>query len=94
VAVQDYAEKYPDSIYFFAEIDTSGERLKDPMPADLRPLPEDVRTHTMLTGRQPHDDGRECTYHHRLGVWTPDGLNECLREHPDPFELMKARNLI
>jgi hypothetical protein len=49
---------------------------------DSRPLPEDVTTHTL--GRfHVHGDGRLCGYHHRLGVWTHDGLNECLRDHPD-----------
>lgn len=52
--------------------------------ADSRPLPEDVRMHAL--GRPyDHGDGRLCAYHHRLGLWTFDGLHECLREHPRTF---------
>lgn len=50
------------------------------------PLGEDVSTHCMW-GPFDHGDGRICMYHHRLGVWTFDGTNRCLRAgHPDPLE--------
>jgi hypothetical protein len=52
--------------------------------ADWRPLPEDVRFHAMLPG-EPHEDGRKCWHHYRLGVWTFDGVHECLRAHPEPY---------
>lgn len=47
---------------------------------DLRPLPEDVTGHTLGPG-YTHEDGRSCAYHNRLGMWTPDMENECLRAH-------------
>jgi hypothetical protein len=53
------------------------------MTEDTQPMPEDCRMHAME--RRPewnHVDGRKCFYHYRLGKYTPDGLNECLREHP------------
>ncbi|MGZ6788352.1 MAG: hypothetical protein ACXVGQ_00205 [Mycobacteriaceae bacterium] len=49
------------------------------------PLSEDVTTHCMW-GPFDHSDGRLCMYHARLGVWTFDGTNQCLRDgHPEPF---------
>lgn len=49
---------------------------------DLIPIGEDVRTHTMMQGIK-HESGRQCSYHHRLKIWTPDGLNACLLLHED-----------
>lgn len=50
---------------------------------DTQPMPEDCRMHAMERRLEwKHVDGRWCFYHHRLGKYTPDGLNECLREHP------------
>jgi hypothetical protein len=63
------------------------------IPADYRPLAEDVTDHTMV-GSYLHFDQRMCHRHSRLGVWacghpspdgTPDGTwaidRECLRSH-------------
>lgn len=47
---------------------------------DWRYLIEDVSTHTMLRS-DSHQDGRQCAFHSRLGVWTFDGDKECLRTH-------------
>jgi len=52
---------------------------------DWAPLGEDVTMHTMLAVA-PHEDGRFCMYHSRLGKWAFEGTKECLRSHPDPYK--------
>lgn len=48
---------------------------------DWRQLSENVSGHAMLLAHPHPEDGRECSYHHRLGVWTFEGDKECLRDH-------------
>ena len=49
---------------------------------DWKYLPEDVSGHTMARFMsEPHEDGRFCMFHQRLGVWTFKNIYECLREH-------------
>ncbi len=57
------------------------EPKKTEVVEDLVRLPEDVRGHAREYGFERHADGRQCSYHVRLGKYTPDGLNECLRAH-------------
>ncbi len=62
------------------------------IPADYRPLGEDVTTHSMLQGYL-HFDQRSCYRHSRLGRWvcgrpSEDGQTwvidrECLRTHDE-----------
>lgn len=51
---------------------------------DWKYLPEDVSGHTMaLFMPEPHQDGRFCMFHQRLGVWTFKNIYECLRSHDE-----------
>jgi hypothetical protein len=69
-----------------ANLKASLERMVN---ADWRLLDEHVTGHNMLLMCKPHEDGRLCAYHHRLGVWTFDGTKECLRDHPSVASLME-----
>lgn len=56
---------------------------------DWQPSPEDISGHTMFWGTAPHDDGRSCHRHQRLGAHvfvtmeSATGWGICLRPHAD-----------
>lgn len=70
---------------------TAAERIRRDAP-DSKPLPENVEGHAMW-GPTSHGDGRACYYHQRLGMWTFNNTEQCLRSgHPTLAELTRRKS--
>ena len=85
VLAQAAARAYPSRYRLMGQ--TMEPRVEEALPGtvdlpDLVALGEEVGT-AVLGPYYDHPDGRTCGHHNRLRLWTPDGRNQCLRDHPE-----------